>query len=111
MKEKDLLERIEILEFHMALMAEAMDRPGYEFNKLIIAKSLSKKETDHLLSLCEKMNKAMEEQKAEGFLYFHPLFREFSTLLPSKTNPGEVVLACIGQKLFVPLMDEFKKFL
>ncbi|WP_158587383.1 DUF1878 family protein [Neobacillus notoginsengisoli] len=105
------MERIEMLEYHMRLTAEALDRTPYELNKLVIANKLSEKEAGQFFTLCEKMHKLMEEQKAEGFLNFHPLFNEFSSLLTPKLNPEEVVLACIKQQLFLPLMNEFKKFI
>lgn len=111
MELKYLMERIETLEYHMRLAAQALDKTPYEFNKLVIANNLTKEETGRLFSLCDDMHNLMEEQKAEGFLNFHPLFKEFSSKLTPKLNPEEVVLACLKQQLFLPLMNEFKKFI
>ncbi|OCA84349.1 hypothetical protein A8F94_16715 [Bacillus sp. FJAT-27225] len=110
MESRDLLERIQVLEYHMRLLAEAVEKPEYELNKLLVKRNVAERETAELFDLCERLSKLMEEQKAEGFLHFHPLFEEFAASLSSKLNPSEVVNACMKQKIFIPLMNEFKKF-
>ncbi|WP_059173288.1 DUF1878 family protein [Bacillus sp. FJAT-27445] len=110
MDSKELVERIRTLEYHMRLMADALESTDYQFTKMIVANNLTQRETDEIYTLCEKMNKLMEEQKAEGFLNFHPLFQEFSVSLSPKLNPGEIVQACLSQKMFISLMKEFNKF-
>ncbi|ALC91949.1 hypothetical protein AM500_20745 [Bacillus sp. FJAT-18017] len=111
MDSRQILDRIQLLEYHMRLLAEAVDKTEYELNKLLVKSNITEREAAEFFALCERMNKVMEEQKAEGFLHFHPLFQEFVSLLPSKLDSREVVTACLRQKVFVPLMTEFNKYL
>lgn len=53
----------------------------------------------------------MEQQKAEGYIHFHPLFEEFLLFLPSKLDAKKGIQACDSQKLFEPLFQELAKFL
>lgn len=110
MEVKEIAERIRTVEYHLRLMAKALGGTEHQFTKLVVESNLSEQETESFYSLCEEMHKRMEEQKAEGFLNFHPLFQEFSSSLPAKLNPRDVVHACINQKLYLSLMNEFKKF-
>ncbi|WP_409274259.1 DUF1878 family protein [Neobacillus sp. SCS-31] len=107
---REIAEKMRTLEYHLRLMAKALERTEYQFTKLVVENNLSEQETKEFFILCEKMNKQMEEQKAEGFLNFHPLFQEFSSSLSSKLNPRDVVRACKDQKLFLSLMNEFNKY-
>ncbi|RDU35300.1 hypothetical protein DRW41_18625 [Neobacillus piezotolerans] len=107
---REIAERLRTVEYHLRLMADALGGTEHQFTKLVVQNNLSEKETESFFSLCEEMNKRMEEQKAEGFLNFHPLFNEFSSLLTSKLNPRDAVYACINEKVYLSLMLEFKKF-
>jgi hypothetical protein len=111
MNERKLLERIQLLEYHQKLLLKLLNNPRLEFNKLVIEKGISEQEVQNIFELCEKMCKKMEEQKAEGFVYFDPLFAEFSTSLPQPLRTEEVIHACLSQNLFESIMLEFKKYI
>lgn len=106
-----LLEKINKLEYHQKLLMQIVDNPNKEFFKLVIENSLEEKDVQEFLMLCEKMDKEWEEQKAEGFVYFLPLFQKFSIQLHSRLQPEMVIHACIKQGLFFPLMNEFNKYI
>ncbi|MDP4104258.1 MAG: DUF1878 family protein [Bacillota bacterium] len=111
MDERELLKRIRLLEYHQKLLLKLVNNPKLEFNKLIIEKGISEQEVKNFFKFCEELCKKMEEQKAEGFVYFSPLFDEFSTSLPLTFQPEEVIQACLSQNLFESLMLEFKKYI
>lgn len=111
MNEQDLINRIELLEYHQKLLVMLLKDPTLEYYKLIIEKGISELETKRFFYLCDELSKKMEEQKAEGFVYFHPLFDEFLGLLPANLVGEEVVKACLIQQLYVPLFQEFKKYI
>lgn len=106
-----LMEKINKLEYQQKLLLKIIDNPNNSFYKLVVEKSLGEKDVEAFKQLCEKMNIKLEEQKAEGFVYFHPLFKEFEKYLHPNLKVCEVIHACIKQQLFLPLMDEFKKYL
>lgn len=112
MKNDELMEKINRLEYHQSLLLEMIsDGKSHPFYRLIIKKFLSKQEVEHIYKICEELNNELEEQKAEGFVYFQPLFEKFQSSLPPKVHAREVVLACLGQQLFQPLMEELKKYI
>lgn len=53
----------------------------------------------------------MKEQKAEGFLYFHPLLKEFSEKVNKKLDVHETIESCLNEGLHLELMREFIKYL
>jgi hypothetical protein len=111
MDEQYLMERIRRLEYHQKLLVQLLDNPQLEFYKLIIKHGLTEQEVVKFFYLCDEMSIKMEEQKAEGFVYFHPLFHELSESLPEHLDVKEVVRACANQKLFVSLFDELLKYI
>jgi len=111
MDERELLRRIRLLEYHQKLLLKLLNNPKLEFNKLIIENGISEQEVENFFKLCEEMCKKMAEQKAEGFVYFNPLFDEFSTSLPLTLPTEEVIQACLRQNLFESLMLELKKYI
>lgn len=111
MYERELLERIQLLEYHQSLLIKLVSNPKLDFYRLIIEKRISEKEVQRLFKLCEEMVRKMDEQKAEGFVYFYPLFTQFSTSLPLTLHADEVIQACLRQKMFAPLMLEFKNYI
>lgn len=111
MNERELLERIQLLEFHQRLLLKLVSNPKLDFYNLIVEKRLSEQEVQRFFKMCEEMVLKMEEQKAEGFVYFFPLFNEFSSSLPLTLHADEVIQACISQKLFAPIMLEFKNYI
>lgn len=40
-----------------------------------------------------------KEQKAEGYMYFHPLYKKYSAVVQPKLQPEEVINACESQRL------------
>lgn len=111
MNEYELLERIKILEYHQKLLLKLLNNPKLDLYKLIIENGISEQEVKQFYSLCDKMSIKLEEQKAEGYVYFHPLFQELSLSLPPKLNMREVINACLTQKLYLPLFQELAKYL
>lgn len=106
-----LIDKINKLEFQQKLLLKIIENPDYQFYKLVIENSLGEKDVNAFNILCEKMSKELEEQKAEGFVHFHPLFKEFIHHLHPSFQADKVVRACIKQRLFLPLMDEFRKYI
>ncbi|MCU9612510.1 YhaI family protein [Caldibacillus lycopersici] len=107
----ELLKRIERLEYHQQLMFQLIDRTNVSFTKLIVEKNLGQEEVMEFHKLCDDMSKKLEEQKAEGFLYFHPLLTEFSSKLNHKLEVNETINACLKENLHQTLMAELKKYL
>jgi hypothetical protein len=106
-----LLEKINRLEYHQSLLLKMISKSDYQFDKLIVEKSLSKQDVEMFFAKCDELIAALEEQQAEGFVYFESLFKEFKEALHPNLKAEEVVQACLRQQLFLPLMLEFKKFI
>ncbi|MBS4193550.1 DUF1878 family protein [Lederbergia citri] len=104
-----LLAKIERLEFHQKLLLGMIRSEGHEFDRLIIENNLDEKEVREFYSLCEYVSKEMEEQKAEKFVFYTPLFNEFIEKLNPKLDPSEVIHACLKQKIYIDLMKVFQK--
>jgi len=112
MNEQDfLLHRIDLLEFHQSLLIKLLSNPKNEFYRLIVENGLTEQEANNFYCLCNKLSLKLAEQKAEGFVHFHPLLNQLSTSLPAKLKIEEVVKACLKQKLFEPLFTELQKYL
>lgn len=111
MNEQDLIRRIHLLEYHQKLLLKIIVNPQFDFYRLIVEKGISEQETEAFYKLCDRLCTQMEEQKAEGFLHFYPLFNEFAASLPSNFQADETVRACLTQDLFPALMHEFKKYM
>lgn len=106
-----ILEKLNKLEYHQSLLLKMNASTTEVFYKLIVEKSLSKEEVQQFHTSCEKLSKIYEEQKAEGFVYFHPLYKKFTADLHPKLTAEEVITACLKQGLYIPLMTELKKYL
>ena len=106
----EIMEKIGKLEYHQKLLVSMVEGTERKFDYLIVKKSLSEKEVDDILKYCENLSNEIKKQKAEGFVYFHPLYNEFESFLSPKLKPEEVIETCLEQKLFVPLMEELKKY-
>ncbi|SDN12828.1 DUF1878 family protein [Bacillus sp. OK048] len=107
----ELTSRVKLLEYHQRLLLKMLSAPNLEFYRLVIENGISEQEVQAFNKLCEEMNIKMEEQKAEGFLHFHPLFIEFLNHLPEKLDVQEVIQSCLQQHLYEPLFIEFNKCL
>ena len=105
------IEQINRLRYHQSLLLEMintkMDMPFYQ---LVIEKFLSKQEVEQFYKLCDNLSMQLEEQKAEGFLNYQPLFDKFKLSLHPALTAKEVVHACLEQQMYLPLMNEFKKY-
>lgn len=108
---ESILARIKLLEYHQSLLLKMISKSTDEFYKLIIEKNLGEEDVRKFQKECDMLSIKFKEQKAEGFIHFHPLFKEFSMILPPKTQAEEVIEACIKQGLYLPLMTELKKYL
>ncbi|MEH7116379.1 DUF1878 family protein [Neobacillus vireti] len=106
-----LLHRIEILEFHQRLLIKLLSHPNYDFYRLVIEMGISEQEVNHFCHVCDELNVKLAEQKAEGFVHFHPLLNQLSASLPIKLKMEEVVKACLKQKMFEPLFEVLQKYL
>lgn len=111
MNEQELLQRITLLEYHQKLLLKIVNNPNLNFYKLIIENGISEEEAGKFFAVCDELSMKMAEQKAEGYVYFHPLFRKLADSLPGNLKMKEIIYACISQELFVPLMKEFKNYL
>ncbi|MBP2241076.1 hypothetical protein J2Z40_001638 [Cytobacillus eiseniae] len=105
-----IVEKIQKLEYHQQLLLKVIENNHCCFYKLIVEKSLGEKEVKEFEENCEKMSMKMEEQKAEGLVYFHPLYIEFKSLLHPVFKAEDVIMACIKQRLYLPLMEELRKY-
>jgi Protein of unknown function (DUF1878) len=106
-----IIDKIKMLEYHQSLLLKMNKSTSDAFNKLIIEKSMSEEEVTQFHKKCERLSIEYKEQKAEGFVYFHPLFEKFIRELHPKLTAKEVILACLTQGLYIPIMTEFKKYL
>src|SRR4051794_25979996 len=111
MNESELLNRILLLEYHQKLLLKLISNPNLDFYKTIIENGLSEQEVMDFYRVCDKLTNKMEEQKADGFIYYQPLFTEFLRLIPPKMEVKKVIPACCRQGIFVQLMIELKKYL
>ncbi|MEH7522964.1 DUF1878 family protein [Bacillus sp. JJ1503] len=107
----EVMKRMNKLEYQQKLLLKMIENRNLEFFKLIVEKSLAEREVEDFYRLCEELSIELEEQKAEGFVYFHPLYNKFTYRLHKDLEPKEAVQACLKQGLFIPLMDEFVKYL
>jgi hypothetical protein len=107
----ELQTKVNLLEYHQRLLLKMLASPNLEFYRMVIENGISEQEVQGFYKLCEDMNMKMAEQKAEGFIHFHPLFSEFLYSLPAKFDVKEVVHSCLGQGLYESLFKEFQKCL
>lgn len=105
---KHLHRRLERIAYHQRLLAEFIDEK-YAFTKLIIKQDLAPEEVAEFLRLCDDLNKKMEEQRAEGFVYFHPLLEEWLEKLNRKLDPKITIRACLKQGIYPELMTELHR--
>ncbi|MFJ7728036.1 DUF1878 family protein [Neobacillus sp. NPDC097160] len=106
-----LMQRINLLEYHQKLLIKLINNPNLAFYKLIIENGVTKQEIDKFYYLCDALSMKLEKQKAEGYVYFHPLFDDLSASLPANLKIEEVINACLVQNLYKPLFQEFQKYL
>ncbi len=107
----ELIKRIEKLEYYQRLMTDMIPENGFPFHRLIIRKGLSEKEVMEFFNTCDKLSMKIEKQKAEGFVYNTPLFKEFEAELHARLEVHEVVDGCLAQDIYPALMKQLKKSL
>lgn len=95
------------LEFQISLLTKMTKHTPYAFDHLIVKSNLGQAEYIQIERICEELSKELEDQKAEGFVHFDPLYEKFAQQLPKPLKAEEVVNACITQGLYLPLMKEF----
>ncbi|MFJ5715031.1 DUF1878 family protein [Neobacillus sp. NPDC093127] len=106
-----LLERINLLEYHQKLLIKLLKNPELKFYQLMIENGITEQEEEKFYYLCDELSMKLEEQKAEGYVYFQPLFDELSASLPAKLSMKEVINTCLAQNLYKPLFQELGKYL
>lgn len=111
MEESEVLQKLRLIQYHQKLIVSMLEKSNDEFYKLVIKNGLMEEEVNDFFQHCEKLSIDLEEQKAEGFVYFHPLYQHFSDSLNRKLSVKEVINACVTQNLFVPLMKELKTYI
>ncbi|XJZ28109.1 DUF1878 family protein [Bacillota bacterium Lsc_1132] len=111
MNEQDLMNRIHLLEYHQKLLVQIVTNPKLDFYKKVVEKGISEQEVKAFFKLCDRLSIQVEEQKAEGFLHFYPLFNEFTASLPANLRADEAVISCLNQNFYTDLMLEFKKYI
>lgn len=105
---EELERRLERIIFHQQLIAESLG-DMHAFTKLVILKDLSEEEVRGFFQLCDELNKEMQEQKAEGFVYFHPLLKKWREKLNRKLDPEGTIHACLLQGIYQELMVELAR--
>lgn len=108
---EQLKSQVDLLQYHQRLLVQLVGNPSLEFHRLIIESGLSETETKSFYDLCDRLNKKLAEQKAEGYVYFHPLFEELLFSLPSSLDARKAAKACIAQDLYKPLFEELSKYM
>lgn len=111
MELESLIEKINRLEYHQSILLKMVSNNHDPFFRLIVEKQLTKEEVDRFYLLCEELSESLQEQQAEGFVYFQSLFEKLKEDLPQNLQVEEVIEACLRQQLFYPLMLELKKFI
>ncbi|MBP3040449.1 DUF1878 family protein [Bacillaceae bacterium Marseille-Q3522] len=105
-----IIEKMNRLEYHQSLLLEMIPYSSCPFYRLIIENSLSKNEVEEFHQLCQMLSELLEVQRSEGFVYFKPLYKEFSEKLNKRLPADEVIHACLKQKLYVQLMKVLEKY-
>lgn len=106
-----LLQRIKQLEYHQKLLFKLLNNPKLELYKLVIENGLTEQEVERFYFSCDEMSIKLAEQKAEGYVYFYPLFDELSASLPVKLDIKDVIKACLRQNLYLTLFQELRKYI
>ncbi|KUP07963.1 hypothetical protein Q75_04105 [Bacillus coahuilensis p1.1.43] len=103
---------IEKLEYHQRLILQMLPANANSFNRFILENDLTENEVKQLKEMCEEMNMKMEEEKADHFVFFSPLYYDFQhklhTIKPS-LKVEEVIQACLNQGLYMNLMSVLKR--
>jgi hypothetical protein len=111
MGEAELLKKLNVIQYHQKLIVSLLDNPKEDFYKLVIKQGLAEEDVHEFYILCERLSIGLEEQKAEGFVYYHPLYQQFTDSLHRNLSAKEVIQACISQGVYLTLMYELKNYI
>ncbi|WP_071459074.1 DUF1878 family protein [Bacillus massilinigeriensis] len=106
----EILDRIKRLEFHQKLLLQLIKDSSYPFYEYILRQTLSEEEVSRIMKTCERLSKEFQKQKAEGFVHFHPLYKDFCESLAPRLEAEEIMEALRRQGLYVALMTELEKY-
>ncbi|MEK5522273.1 DUF1878 family protein [Heyndrickxia sporothermodurans] len=102
-------QRLERIEFHQKLLLKMISESQYDFYRIVIENQLQEKDVEDFYKLCETLHKESEEQKADKFVFFSPLFKKFKEELHPNLDPEQVIQACLKQNIFPELMEILNK--
>ncbi|GEN52989.1 DUF1878 family protein [Halobacillus faecis] len=95
--------RCETFAFHLNLLLEVEEMKKYPFTKLVIEKSLTRKEYMESLQLLEILNERYEEDVANGLINHADLMIHFAGMLCYKLPIEETLEALEQQGLYPEL--------
>jgi hypothetical protein len=101
-------QRLERLEYYQSLILQFADNSMWPFYHIAMIHRLTEQEIENVFHVCESLHQQYKEQKAEGFINFSPLLIKFEQSIPKKLPLLQTIDALYQQKLFIPLMEEFK---
>lgn len=96
----------ETFAFHLNLLLEVEEMKKYPFTKLVIEKSLTKKEYKETLQLLETLNERYEEDVANGLMNHSNLVIHFAGMLCYKLPIEEALQALDQQGLYPKLTNQ-----
>ncbi|WLR47624.1 DUF1878 family protein [Halobacillus litoralis] len=98
--------RCETFAFHLNLLLEVEEMKRYPFTKLVIEKTLTKKEYKETLQLLEILNERYEEDVANGLIDHSNLMLHFAGMLCYKLPIEEALKALNQQGLYPELVNQ-----
>ncbi len=107
----DLFRRVEKLEYYQRLMLELMPGNTTLFYREVMRAGLDEEDVKAFFQLCEGLNNKCQKQKAEGFVYFTPLFKEFERRIDRRLTVERVIEGCLNQGIYPSLMTQLRKCL
>lgn len=98
--------RCETFAFHLNLLMEVEEMKKYPFTKLVIEKSLTKKEYKETLQLLEILNERYEEDVANGLIHHCGLLIHFAGMVCYKLPINEALEALDQQGIYPKLTEQ-----
>ncbi|MYL51156.1 DUF1878 family protein [Halobacillus litoralis] len=99
----------ETFAFHLNLLLEVEEMKKYPFTKLVIEKSLTKKEYKETLQLLEILHERYEEDIANGLINHSNLMIYFAGMLCYKLPIDEALEALNQQGLYPKLTNQLHR--
>ncbi|MGO4887484.1 DUF1878 family protein [Anaerobacillus sp. MEB173] len=106
-----LEERIERLEFYQRILMKMVKSNEFPFFQIVIEKALTEQEMIEVFSLCEELEKQLEEQREDGFIHYTSLLVHFVGMLNSKLDPLRTIKALSQQNLYNSLMEKLEELI